>query len=198
MTDIKILEQKVRELTGDKRYNHSLGVRDEAMKLAERYGADIQKAEIAGLVHDCVKDLKSAALRELSVKLGVKLDKVVKHEEKLMHSHIGAYYVKVILGVEDEDIFDAVYYHTTGKKKMPLLSKIIYVADFTEVNRSFPGVEQLRELSYQNLDNAMLEGLNYTINKLLTNGKMIHSDTVKARNHLIKKQKKMERWLNEY
>lgn len=184
-------EELIKGLMSEHRYIHSLGVRDEAVKLAKMYGADVEKAYMAGLLHDITKDFSYEQSVELANKYGVKLEPIDTIEHKLVHGHIGAHYVKNELGIDDEEIFDAIYYHTTAKADMPLLTKIIYIADIIEANRTYDGVEDLREFAYSDLDKAVLLGLKNTIIKLTYGGRMLHTETVNAMNYLIWKGVKL-------
>ena len=105
----------------------------------------------------------------------------------MIHAPLGAYYSKKIFAVDDEEIFNSIYWHTTAKANMTLFEKIIYVADVIEPNRKYDIVDELRRLAYEDIDVAMLKILNYTINKQLAAGKMLHSETINARNYLIAK-----------
>ena len=108
-------------------------------------------------------------------------------EHKLIHAPLGAYYAKKVFGVDDEEIFNAIYYHTTAKADMTMFEKIIYIADVIEPNRKYDIVDEMRKLAYENIDLAMLRILNYTINKQMSLGNMLHIETINARNHLIAK-----------
>ncbi len=184
-------EKIVKGLMSEYRYTHSLGVRDEAVKLAKIYGADQKKAYLAGLLHDIIKDFTFEQSVELASKYNVILEPIDTVEHKLVHGHIGAYYVKNQLQIDDEEVFDAIYYHTTGKAEMPLLTKIIYIADIIEPNRTYSGVDELRELAYRDIDKAVLLGLKNTITKLTNSGRMLHTATVNAMNYLIWKGVKL-------
>lgn len=173
-----------------KRFAHSQGVSSEAKKLARIYGADEEKAEIAGLVHDCVKEMPHEKMLEKCREYGIVLDPVTNVEKKLIHAVLGAETAKHELGICDHSIYDAIRYHTTAKADMPLLTKIIYVADYIEPNRTFEGVEQLRKLAYSDLDSVILLALDYTINKLVAGHRMLHPDTINARNFLLTNLKK--------
>ncbi|MDD3766025.1 MAG: bis(5'-nucleosyl)-tetraphosphatase (symmetrical) YqeK [Eubacteriales bacterium] len=168
-----------------KRFLHSQGVSSEAKKLARIYGADEEKAELAGLVHDCVKEMPYDEMIKKCQEYGITLDPVAAAEKKLIHAVLGAEWAKRELGVGDEGIYNAIRYHTTAKADMPLLTKVVYVADYIEPNRTYEGVEQLRRLAYSDLDGASLVALDYTINKLVASHRMLHPDTVNARNFLL-------------
>ena len=140
MEESKIMNY-LRLKLSEKRYTHSLGVADEAKKLAERYNADVNKAYIAGLVHDVAKEVKPDEARELlRDKFGIYLDSVTYNVPKLLHAHLGACFAQTEFGIYDAEILDAIKYHTTAKADMSILTKIIYIADYIEPNRSFDGV----------------------------------------------------------
>lgn len=181
------LEAHVRKLTTESRFRHSKGVEEMAGRLAAHYGADVQKARLAGLLHDCVKNVDDCEKLRLAGQLGCKLDSVTLAEHKLIHAPLGAYYVREVLGIRDEEIFDAIYYHTTAKANMPLFTKILYIADVVEPNRKHDKTAYLRELAFQDLDKTILTVANFMIHKLVQTGKMLHPDTVNARNYLLSK-----------
>lgn len=170
-----------------KRYNHSIGVADEAKRLASLYGADLEKAYIAGLSHDCAKNFDEEKQRELYDKYGVEPEKRVL-EQKLVHSDLGSLYAKYEYGINDEEILSAIKYHTTAKADMTLMEKIIYIADFTEPNRTFPDVDILREKVDKDIDDGILYALDFTIKKLVDSGKIISKETFEARNFLLKEK----------
>lgn len=189
--DIQEIEKRIQEINSKTRYKHCLGVRDEAIKLANLYGADPEKAGLAGLVHDCVKGMEPQQMIDFYKEYNLDIKDITCEEEKLRHAKVGAYYAKLVFGIEDEEIFDAVYYHTTGKPDMPLLTKIIYIADYIEPNRRYDGVNELRNLAYKDLDAAILDGLSFTVKKLVSNNKVLHIDTVMARNFILKERNKL-------
>lgn len=180
------IENQVKKYNNEHRYIHSLGVRDEAVRLAKFYGADEEKAKIAGLAHDCAKGFSELQMKEFYEKYSLDVKALVTEDEKLRHARVGAYYAKLVFGIDDDEIFDAIYYHTTAKADMSLLTKIIYIADYIEPNRNFDDVEYLRNLAYKDLDGAILYALNYTVEKMIKNNKILHIDTVSARNFIIK------------
>ena len=170
----------------EKRFKHSLGVAEEAERLADKYGADKKKAYLAGLVHDVAKEIDTDSARTMvKDRFGIRVDPVTYNVPKLLHAPLGACLAQTEFGIFDAEILDAVKYHTTAKADMSLLTKIIYMADYIEPNRDFEGVEELRKQAYQDLDEAIITGLDYTISELLSDGKMFHPDTVHARNYLI-------------
>ncbi len=181
------IEQCIKNMTKESRFDHSKGVQKTAGELAKHYGLDVEKAELAGLMHDCVKNLPTEEMFKLCEELGCELDFVTQKECKLIHAPLGAYYAKKVFGIDDEEIFNAIYYHTTAKPDMTLFEKILYIADVIEPNRSYDIIDEIRRLAYEDIDLAMLLVLNYTINKQMSAGKMLHSGTINARNYLIAK-----------
>jgi len=187
--DIVYIEKELKKIVTPKRFQHSQGVRYEARKLAKKYGADEEKAELAGLVHDCAKDFEYPQMLKMCEHYGVVLDNVSINEQKLIHSQLGAMYAKKVFNIDDEEIYDAVFYHTTAKANMSVLTKIIYIADYIEPNRTFEGVDSLRQTAYIDIDNAILAGLDFTINHLTNENKMLHPETINARNDIILKMR---------
>lgn len=185
--NIAEIEQCIKKMTKESRFNHSKGVQYMAGELARHYGLDVEKAELTGLMHDCVKNFPEDEMFRLCDELGCNLDEVTKKEVKLIHAPLGAYYVKNVFGIDDVEIFNAIYYHTTAKANMTLFEKIIYIADVVEPNRKYDIVDELRKLAFENIDKAMLVILDYTINKQVNAGKMLHNETINARNYLIAK-----------
>ncbi|MBQ4543144.1 MAG: bis(5'-nucleosyl)-tetraphosphatase (symmetrical) YqeK [Clostridia bacterium] len=180
-------EKYIEKLMSPKRYRHCLGVRDMAVRLAEKYGADKEKAYLAGLLHDVVKDFSYDEMMDYANKNGVVLEEFIVKEPKLLHASVGAHYVKLELGIDDPEIFDAIYYHTTSKADMSLLTKIIYIADAIEINRNYPEVESIRQMAFEKLDEAIFMVLKYTIIKLVSSNRMLHTQTVNAMNYFLMK-----------
>lgn len=175
----------------ESRFKHSLGVRDTAVDLAKRYNADIEKARTAGLVHDCAKNMSGEEIIKLCEADGYELDEVSLKSPSLMHGLAGSIIAKKVMGIEDPEILSAVRYHTTGKKNMTLIEKIIYIADYIEPSRDFPYVEVLRETTKKDLDEGLLLAFNNTLKFVMDKGHLIHFDTVEARNYLIYNKKQV-------
>ncbi|WZL71565.1 bis(5'-nucleosyl)-tetraphosphatase (symmetrical) YqeK [Clostridiaceae bacterium 35-E11] len=180
--DIKHILQ--RKLTS-KRYTHSLGVQQTAIMLAEIYHVSTEKASIAGLTHDCAKDLHDEELLKYARQFDILLDGVCKHQQQLLHGVIGAEIARSEFQIKDDSIINAIRYHTTGKENMNLLEKIIYIADYIEPNRDFPGVENLRKLALADIDKAILQAFDHTINYVIAKGELLHPLTISARNFLL-------------
>lgn len=184
---IEQMTEKLHSHLEEKRFNHSLLVMEEAVKLAEHYGADIQKARIAGLLHDCAKNYSKDELYSLCDKFGVTLDETAKKEPGLLHAFVGAHLLKGEYGIDDEEIFDAVFYHTIGKCNMPLLTKIIFIADCIEPSRKAPWVDDVRNLVYSDIDKALITQIDNTIKSVLSKGTLLHTNTIDTRNFYIEK-----------
>lgn len=169
-----------------KRMPHVLGTEQEAVCLAERYGADVTKARIAALLHDCTKKLDMDEQLALCRQYAIPLDELEQKALKLLHSKTGAAIARDVFAVDDE-VYNAILYHTTGKPDMTLLEKIIYLADYIEPTRDFPGVETLRKTVYEDLDRGLLLGLTMTIDEMEEMGNPVHHMTRDARDYLLKR-----------
>ncbi len=169
-----------------KRMPHVLGTEQESVRLAERYGADVTKARVAALLHDCTKKLDMAEQLALCERYRIPLDELERKALKLLHSKTGAAIARDVFAVDDE-VYNAILYHTTGKPDMTLLEKIIYLADYIEPTRDFPGVEELRRTVYEDLDRGLLLGLTMTIQEMEELGNPVHHMTRDARDYLMKR-----------
>lgn len=174
------------------RFAHSLSVRDTAVKLAKTYNCDTYKARIAGLVHDCAKNMSGQENLKLVLEKGYAVDEVSRNSPELLHGLAGAIIAKEKFEIFDEEILNAIIYHTTGKENMNLLEKIIYLADYIEPLRDFPSVDELRKVTLRNLDEGLIMSFNNTIQYVISRNQLLHFNTVKARNYEIKKRIKGE------
>lgn len=166
-----------------RRIPHVLGTEQEAIHLAERWGADIAKARRAALLHDCTKKLNLAEQLAVAERFQVPLDSMERREIKLLHAKTGAGIAETVFGT-DSEITGAIRWHTTGRAGMTLLEKVIYLADYIEPTRDFPGVEDLRRTCYENLDAGLLLGLEMTIREMEERNAPIHPRTLEARDAL--------------
>lgn len=182
----KQIEKLLKEMLPENRLNHSINVSKCAVKLSEIYNYDKEKAKIAGLVHDCAKYFTDEQVKDSVKKFNIKLDPLEENNLALSHSVIGSYVAKEVFNINDEEILNAIKYHTTGRENMSLLEKIIYMADMIEEGRKFPKVEELRELTFSGkLDEALLLSFNNTIKFVIDNKQLIHPRTVSARNYIL-------------
>ena len=173
------LERAVVSLIKPNRVAHVLGCRDTAVELARRWGADETNAARAGLLHDITKALDEELQLTLCGEYGVALDDFSQQNPKTLHARTGALVAQRIFG-ENAAVVSAIDSHTTGKAGMNLLEKIIYVADYMEPNRNFPGVEDLRKAAFENIDRAMEMGLEMTLDLLTKEGKIISRGSQEA------------------
>lgn len=167
------------------RYTHSVNVSKEAKRLAKIYGADVEKAEIAGILHDITKETPKEEQLQIIRDSGIILDNVQLNAPKLWHGISGSVYVRDKLGVDDEDILNAIRYHTTGRANMSLLEKIIFVADFTSEERTYSGVSTMRKKTKKSLEEAMLYGFKFTFTDLTKRELAIHPDELACYNQIV-------------
>ena len=165
------------------RIPHVLGTEQEAVRLALRYGADVDRARTAALLHDCTKRLEMDEQLALCARYGIELDELEQQALKLLHAKTGAAVARDRFGVDDE-IYSAIFWHTTGHADMTLLEKVIYLADYIEPTRSFPGVDALRAACYEDLDKGLLMGLEMTVEEMKERGNPVHSATLAAIEYL--------------
>lgn len=168
-----------------KRMPHVLGTEHEAAVLARRYGADVTSARIAALLHDCTKKLSMEEQLALCEQYGIALDELERKNLKLLHAKTGAAIARDLFGVSDE-IYWAIYWHTTGKADMTKLEKVIYLADYIEPSRDFPGVEKLRRAVHADLEQGLLMALEDSIEEMRQRGNPVHPNTVEARDYLLR------------
>lgn len=166
-----------------KRMPHVLGTEQEAVRLARQYGADETQARVAALLHDCTKKLDMDRQLTLCAQYHIQLDDLERHALKLLHAKTGAAIARDVFGVDDE-IYNAIWWHTTGHAHMTLLEKVIYLADYIEPSRNFPGVDKLRAVCYKDLDEGLLMGLEMTIEEMTEMGNPVHHATIEARDAL--------------
>ena len=173
------LREEVEKYLDPRRIAHVAGCESEAVLLAMQYGEDPETAAEAGILHDITKKLDRKEQLNLCEKYGIILDKGQLENEKLLHPITGAALARDIYGISDE-VYEAIRWHTTGKPDMTLLEKIIYMADYIEPTRDFPGVEKLRTLAHKDLDRAMTLGLEMSLEDIKSHGVEPHRDTVEA------------------
>lgn len=167
-----------------KRIPHIRGCEEEAVRLAERWGADPHLARRAGILHDCTKYLELDEQLALCEQYHIQLDELERVAVKLLHSKTGAAIARHVFG-EPEEMCNAIYWHTTGKADMDLLSKVLYLADYIEPSRAdFEGLEELRRLAYTDMDKALLLGCELTIQDMEERGVPVHTNTLQARDFL--------------
>ncbi|RQD76832.1 MAG: HD domain-containing protein [Candidatus Syntrophonatronum acetioxidans] len=189
--ELKDLEKILKSVLSRERYIHSLGVKKVSRELAIHYGEEEGKGEIAGLLHDYGKKHSPEELLKIAGEMKIKISQIEKESPDLLHGPLGALLVKKDLGIDDKDILEAIRYHTTGKASLGKLAALVFLADYIEENRSYPGVEEIRELAFQDLEKALLRALDQTIRYVLDRGMLLHPDSVNFRNHILLERKKI-------
>lgn len=182
---IDMMKEILKGYLDDRRYMHSIEVMNLSIELAKRYGADIYRAQVAGILHDCAKCLTYDKMIEMSIKYSADVDGLMLRIGALLHSPVGEKMARYIFKVDDFDILMAIKYHSTGRKDMTLLDKIVYIADYIEPGRSFSGIDEIREMVLIDLDRAVLMAIDNTISYILAKGEPIHPYTIDARNDIL-------------
>jgi predicted HD superfamily hydrolase involved in NAD metabolism len=189
MKTVEEYKKIIRPFLGDKRYEHSVCVCKSAGALAKKYGADVHKAEIAGILHDIMKDVPPEEQLKMMTRYDIVLSDVERSAQKLWHAMLGAAYLENELQITDRDILNAVRYHTTARENMTLLEKVLFIADFISDDRDYSGVEKMRRAAQISLEEAMVEGITFNILDLAGCYRPIHPDTISAYNQIILKYK---------
>lgn len=184
--DREALMQAVQMRMSERRFKHVLGVEETAIALAERYGESTEKASIAALTHDYAKE-RSDEEFQLAIDQGEYENKaeLLKYGNAIWHGLVGADFVARELGVTDEEILSAIRLHTTGAAEMTLLDKIIYVADYIEPGRSFPGVEDARVIAFSDLDQAVAFETKHTLAHLVEAENPVYPKTIETYNRWV-------------
>jgi len=173
------LREQAHNKLDPQRIPHVDACETEAVRLARHWGIDPDDAREAAILHDITKKLDFSQNMCIIAEHGVSLDKPGLNEEKLLHSITGALLAQSFFGVSDE-VADAIRWHTTGRAHMSMLEKVIYIADYIESTRDFPGVKNLRKVAYKNIDKAMILGLELTVSDLQARGISVNIATLEA------------------
>ncbi|HEO8418569.1 MAG: bis(5'-nucleosyl)-tetraphosphatase (symmetrical) YqeK [Niallia sp.] len=171
----------VKEQITEKRYIHTIGVMETAIKLAEKYGGDVKKAETAAIFHDYAKFRPKHEMKQIIVQQNMDPNLLLFHSE-LWHAPVGAFLVEKEVGINDKEILDAIRYHTSGRPEMSMLEKIVYLADYMEPGRAFPGVEEVRELAEVSFERAFLQAVKNTIMFLIRNNRAVFPLSIETYN----------------
>ncbi|WP_326718048.1 bis(5'-nucleosyl)-tetraphosphatase (symmetrical) YqeK [Vagococcus jeotgali] len=175
------LLEKVANQMSNHRFQHVLRVEKKALELARRYHVNLEQASIAALVHDYAKERDDGEMIKL-IKSQDFSKELLEYGNPIWHGIVGAYIIEEELGITDQDILDAVRLHTTGAANMSELSKLIYVADYIEEGRDFPGVDEARKLSEIDLDEAVKFEAYQTLNYLLKRKQRIYPKSIETYN----------------
>lgn len=171
-----------------KRLIHSLNVAKAAVHLVSLYGGDAEKAYVAGILHDVMKEEKTEILLQTMEESVIMTDALTLNAPPLWHAKAGALYCERVLAVKDEDILNAISYHTTGRAGMSQLEKILYLADYIGEERDYEDVDVMRRETFASMERGMAYALTYTIQDLATRHKTIHPDTLNAYNEIMQQQ----------
>lgn len=172
----------VRERVRPQRFDHIERVAKLSASLARTWKTNEDVAIVVGLLHDCARDMTVDELKEQAAAFRIPITDIEKRAPVLLHGPVGAALIESQLGVGDHHILDAVRFHTTGRSGMSIVEKILFVADYAEPGRDFPGVERVRSLMHVDLDGAIRAALDQTVAYLVTRGRLLHPLTVEARN----------------
>jgi len=185
LNEEKIIEY-LKENLKEARFVHSIGVMDMAVKLAKIHSVDIINAKFAGLLHDVAKNMTNAELISYCNENGIALDSIKLESPGMLHADVGADIAKKKFLANDE-IVQAIKYHTLANEEMADLDKIIYIADLIEEGRDLPGLEPIREVAYRDLDECLVLALTYCIENVEERGKTIHPQSRSALEAAIKR-----------
>ncbi|AIQ16770.1 phosphohydrolase [Paenibacillus sp. FSL H7-0357] len=169
----------------DKRWQHTLGVMESSVKLAEHYGADPARAETAAILHDVAKYWPVERMKEIIEQNGLPSE-LLSYDKQLWHAEVGAFVAERDYEITDAEVLGAIRYHTSGREGMSLLEKIVCLADYIEPGRDFPGVDEIRRLSKVSLEEGLIAGFDSTISLLLQKRRIVFPLTVLARNDLVR------------
>ncbi|WP_276949027.1 bis(5'-nucleosyl)-tetraphosphatase (symmetrical) YqeK [Acetatifactor muris] len=186
---LKKLRKAMEKVQDGDRYEHTLGVEYTAAALAMRYGGNVCDAQAAGLLHDCAKCLSDKKRLKICEKHHIPISKVERKNPFLLHAKAGAYLARKKYGVKNQDILSAIQNHTTGRKEMSLLEKIVFVADYIEPSRKHaPNLAEIRKMAFLDLDGALLKILEDTLSYLEISGGDIDPMTEETRKYYSKKK----------
>ena len=189
--DQNTMLQKVKDRLPENRYNHVLGVVETATLMAQDFQVPVEKAQTAAILHDAAKFSDRDWMKSIIISEGMD-PLLLEYHAELWHAPVGAYLAKQEFGVEDEDVLNAIRYHTTGRAGMSDLEKIVYIADLVEPNRKFSGVDQLRQLKEQGLDVMMEASVKHSIEFLVSKNQPVYPDSLKCYNYFVQQKGKVK------
>lgn len=187
---LNIINDDIKKELSEKRYNHSIGVMKKSEELAKLYGVNVNKAKLVGLAHDIGKELSKDGKLQYSRENNIQIDEIEKINVGLLHAKIGADICKKRYGF-DQEMQDAIKYHTIGNENMNLFAKIIFVADKIENGRNYKDEEKMkkleraRELANENIDKALIYEIDASLKFTILKGELIHPDSISTRNKII-------------
>ena len=173
-------EDMVRRTLSPKRFQHTMNVKNLAVRMAQHYGVDTEKAALAAILHDSAKEVPRTELLQIMQDNAIIKKGTQNRPEPVWHGICAAILAKTQWNVQDEEILSAIACHTTGKENMSKLDKILFLADMTSAERDYPGVEELRSLEMRNLDKAMIQALKMTISFVEQKNAIADPESAKA------------------
>jgi predicted HD superfamily hydrolase involved in NAD metabolism len=182
---VEEMKEKLEKKLSRKRFEHSINVMETAVRFSKNHDLKFEDVVTAGLLHDCGKEysfLESIAILEDE---GIEIDKLEKENTKLIHAKLGVYVAEKEFSVTNKDVLNAIRYHTTGRKGMSLLEKIIYISDYTEPKRSFLRVDEIRAAAKTDINKAMLMALDDTMSFVIERKMKLHYNTIEAREAIL-------------
>lgn len=185
MKDIKDIKENLKNIKGF-RLEHTLAVESTAVRVSKSYSVNLDKVRLAALLHDYARHFDKQKLIQHVKKNNIEVDEIEKEVPELLHSPVAAFLAKEKFKIKDNDVLNAIRYHTIGRPKMSLLEKIIFVADIIEPNREFPGVDLIRDVVKKDLDEAVILVCDFTIKYNIEKQKIIHPNTLFTRNSLLR------------
>lgn len=188
--DRSVMLQKVKKRLPDNRYSHVLGVMASAALLAKRFDVPEDKAQTAAILHDVAKFSDRDWMKRVIIEQEMD-QRLLDYHAELWHAPVGAYVARKEFGVADEDILNAIRFHTTGRPAMSDLEKIVYIADLIEPNRKFTGVDELRQKQEEGLDAMMLACVKHSIDFLNSKGAAVFPDSLDCYNYYSQNERKV-------
>lgn len=183
---IKDLKKDLKKEMDDSRFEHTLGVMYTCGALAMRYGCDLDKAMLAGLMHDCAKCMPNAKKLKMAEKHHLEITELERKNPFMLHAKLGAFLARKKYDIEDEEILNAIRWHTTGRPEMTLLDKIVYIADYIEPKRDkAPHLPMIRQKAFVDLDEALVMILRDTLGYLGDSPEHVDSMTKKTYDYYI-------------
>lgn len=178
-------ESEVKRHLTPKRFYHCQCVAESAAHLAEKYGVDAEKARLAGILHDIMKDTDPEEQLKIMREYGIMLTEAQRRNTKLWHALSAAAYVEHVLGLQDQEILDAIACHTGGKSGMTVFDKVLFVADYISADRDYPGVEELRVLAESSLEEVVIGGIAFTIPERIKQRLTLEPSSIDAYNEAL-------------
>lgn len=189
--DLKRIRRKMEKTLDPKRFEHTLGVTYTAAALAMCHQVDINKAQIAGLLHDCAKCMDNEKKISICQKHNIQINEIEKKNPFLLHAKVGSYIAMKKFNISDPDIINSILNHTTGRPGMSALEKIVYIADYIEPGRKqAPNLTEVRQLAFQDLDKALLKILNNTLSYLEESSDAIDPMTRRTYEYYLEQSRK--------